>query len=61
MKYAASGIDVRTAREADFAEMLDHNAIGHPADKHPRSIAPMREAFSRSTRHLRAGARKILT
>jgi GNAT superfamily N-acetyltransferase len=43
-----STIEVRAATEADLndiAEMMDHHAIGHPAQDHPRPISRMREAF----------------
>lgn len=41
-------LEVRPARESDLsaiAEMLDDFAKGHPAEKHPRSLARLREAY----------------
>ena len=39
---------VRLAVEGDLpalADMTDHNAIGHPAEKHPRPISKLRDAY----------------
>jgi GNAT superfamily N-acetyltransferase len=45
---ADSAVRVRLATEADLdviAQMMDHHAIGHPAENHPRPVASFRDAF----------------
>jgi GNAT superfamily N-acetyltransferase len=62
---APGRLEVRPARESDLdaiEEMLDDFAKGHPAEKHPRSRAKLREAYLGDTpvAHLLVAARDSL-